>query len=285
NTADGDVAVLTPIAMDHAARLGNTPEEIAEVKAGIIKQGAQVVSAAQTPGVAAVLRRVAQENSAQIAFAGDEFALESAKLAVGGQLVAIRGLAGTYDEEYLPLFGHHQGENLALAVAAVESLIGGGTQKIADDVRTEGFANAPSPGRLQLVGTEPTVIVDAAHNPHGAASLAAALPEYFDFAEWGVVFGAMADKDIVGTIEQLLPITAHLFATAADSEPSASEDEIADAAEQLGLHPTVHPNIMDATDAAREWVAEGEKRAIVIAGSIVLGGEAIALARAEGWKK
>ncbi|GGO61719.1 dihydrofolate synthase [Microbacterium nanhaiense] len=285
NTADGDVAVITPVAMDHAARLGGTPEEIAEVKAGIIKPGAHVVSATQSPGVAAVLRRVAQEQGARIAFAGDEFALESAKLAVGGQLVAVRGLAGAYDEEYLPLYGRHQAENLALAVAAVEALIGGGSQKIADDVRTEGFANATSPGRLQLIGTEPTVIVDAAHNPHGAASLAASLPEYFDFDEWGVVFGAMGDKDIVGTIEQLLPITTHLFATSAESERSASEDEVADAAEQLGLHPTVHLNIVDATDAAREWAAEGDKRAIVIAGSIVLGGEAIALARAEGWKK
>ncbi|MGO1467437.1 MAG: bifunctional folylpolyglutamate synthase/dihydrofolate synthase [Microbacterium gubbeenense] len=285
NTADGDVAVIAPIDVDHANRLGDTPEQIAEVKAGIIKDGARVVSARQSPEVAAVLRRVAGERGAAIAFAGGEFALEEAKLAVGGQLVRIRGLAAPYDEEYLPMYGRHQGENAALAIAAVESLIGGGTQKIADDVRTDGFAGATSPGRLQLVGTEPTILVDGAHNPHGARALVAALGEYFDFDEWGVVLGTMSDKDIPGIIRELAPVTTHLFATEADSERSASADEIADAAELAGLRPTAHPNIVDAAEAAREWAAEGEKRAIVIAGSIILGGEAIALARVEGWKR
>ncbi|MGO1415239.1 MAG: bifunctional folylpolyglutamate synthase/dihydrofolate synthase, partial [Microbacterium gubbeenense] len=231
NTADGDVAVIAPIDVDHANRLGDTPEQIAEVKAGIIKDGARVVSARQSPEVAAVLRRVAGERGAAIAFAGGEFALEEAKLAVGGQLVRIRGLATSYDEEYLPMYGRHQGENAALAIAAVESLIGGGTQKIADDVRTDGFAGATSPGRLQLVGTEPTILVDGAHNPHGARALVAALGEYFDFDEWGVVLGTMSDKDIPGIIRELAPVTTHLFATEADSERSASADEIADAAE------------------------------------------------------
>ncbi|MGO2468092.1 bifunctional folylpolyglutamate synthase/dihydrofolate synthase [Microbacterium gubbeenense] len=285
NTADGDVAVIAPIDVDHANRLGDTPEQIAEVKAGIIKDGARVVSARQSPEVAAVLRRVAGERGAAIAFAGGEFALEEAKLAVGGQLVRIRGLAAPYDEEYLPMYGRHQGENAALAIAAVESLIGGGTQKIADDVRMDGFAGATSPGRLQLVGTEPTILVDGAHNPHGARALVAALGEYFDFDEWGVVLGTMSDKDIPGIIRELAPVTTHLFATEADSERSASADEIADAAELAGLRPTAHPNIVDAAEAAREWAAEGEKRAIVIAGSIILGGEAIALARVEGWKR
>lgn len=284
NTADGDVAVIAPIDIDHADRLGNTREEIAEVKAGIIKPGADVVSARQDPSVAAVLRRVAAEKGATIAFEGDEFALTDDALAVGGQLVTIRGLAGEYDEEYLPLYGRHQGANAALALAAVEALIGGGEQKIADDVRTQGFAEVASPGRLQLVGTEPTVIVDAAHNPHGARALVSALQEAFDFEEWGVVLGVMADKDIPGLIEALSPVTTHLFATQSGSDRSASADEVADAAEELGMRPTVHADIADATDAAREWAASGEKRGVVVAGSIVLGGEAIALARVDGWK-
>ncbi|WP_221584362.1 folylpolyglutamate synthase/dihydrofolate synthase family protein [Microbacterium sp. G2-8] len=284
NTADGDVAVFTPIDIDHAARLGSTRAEIAEVKAGIIKQGAAVVSSRQEPDAAAVLRRVAAENDASIAFEGDDFALVETKLAVGGQLVRVRGLAGDYEEEYLPIYGAHQGANAALAVAAVESLIGGGTQRIASDIRTEGFGETVSPGRLQLVGTEPTVIVDAAHNPHGARALVRALKESFDFEEWGVVLGVMADKDVAGVIEELKPLAAHLFATEAASERAASADEIADAAELQGLRPTAHRDIAEAAEAAREWAAEGEKRAIVIAGSVVLGGEAIALSRVEGWK-
>ncbi|WP_029149805.1 bifunctional folylpolyglutamate synthase/dihydrofolate synthase [Microbacterium indicum] len=284
NTADGDVAVFAPIDIDHAARLGSTRAEIAEVKAGIIKRGANVVSAHQDPEAASVLRRVAAEQGAKISFEGDEFALEKDTVAVGGQMITVRGLAGSYAEQYLPLYGAHQGRNAALAIAAVESLIGDGGQMIVDDVLEQGLAEATSPGRLQLVGTEPTVIVDAAHNPHGAAALVTALEDSFDFEEWGVVFGAMGDKDIAGTIEALLPVTAHLFATEADSERAATADEIADVAEELGLRPTVHPNIADAADAAREWANEGEKRAVIIAGSIVLGGEAIALARIEGWK-
>ncbi|MBP2435699.1 bifunctional folylpolyglutamate synthase/dihydrofolate synthase [Microbacterium amylolyticum] len=285
NTADGDVAVFTPIALDHADRLGSTIEEIARVKAGIIKPGSLVVSAQQEPAAAAVLREVASDRGTSVAFEGSEFSRAGGALAVGGQLVTVQGLAGRYDEEFLPLFGAHQGDNVALAVAAVESLIGGGEQRIAPDVLTEGFAESTSPGRMQLIGTEPTVLVDAAHNPHGAAALVQALEETFDVDEWGVVFGAMADKDIAGIIEQLRPVISHLFATEANSDRSASADEIADIAEAAYLRPTVHRDIADAADAAREWAAEGQKRAVVIVGSIVLGGEAIALARAEGWKK
>ena len=284
NTADGDVAVIGPVAMDHAARLGATREEIAEVKAGIIKPGARVVSAQQDAGVAAVLRRVAAEQGAQIAFEGADFALTERKLAVGGQQVSFRGLAASYDEDYLPLFGRHQAANAALALAAVEALIGGGEQSIPDDLRAEGFGEATSPGRLELIGTEPTIVVDAAHNPHGAGALVEALGESFDMDEWGVVLGVMADKDIAGIIGELAAIATHVFATESDAERSASADEIADAAEEQGLRPTVHPNVVDAMEAAREWAAEGEKRAVLVAGSIVLGGEAIALARVEGWK-
>lgn len=284
NTADGDVAVITPIDVDHAERLGATREAIAEVKAGIIKPGALAVSARQDPAVAAVLRRVAHEVGAEIVFESDEFRLVEHKPGVGGQLVTVRGLAGEYDEEYLPLYGLHQAENAALALAAIESLIGAGAQRIPDDVRTEGFAAVSSPGRLQLVGTEPTVIVDAAHNPHGARALVAALGEAFDFDEWGIVLGVMADKDVAGIIRELLPIATHVFATQADSERAASADEVADAAEEQGLRPTVHAHSIEAAEAAREWAAAGDKRAVIVVGSVVLGGEVIALARVEGWK-
>ncbi len=155
NTADGDVAVFTPIDIDHADRLGDTIREIATVKSGIIKTGAAVVSAQQDPAAVAVLRAAAAERDATIAFEGAEFALTDARLAVGGQLISVRGIAAVYDDEYLPLFGAHQAQNAALAIAAVESLIGGGSQPITGDILAEGLAQASSPGRLQLVGVEP----------------------------------------------------------------------------------------------------------------------------------
>ncbi|MDT0157444.1 folylpolyglutamate synthase/dihydrofolate synthase family protein [Microbacterium sp. ARD32] len=284
NTADGDVAVFAPIAMDHADRLGDTVEKIAEVKAGIIKHGAAVVSAEQRPEVAAVLRRVAAENDARIAFEGEDFGLKAQALAVGGQLISIHGLAGDYDDEYLPLYGAHQGHNAALAVVAVESLIGGATQRIAGGVITEGLQNATSPGRLQLVGIAPTVVVDAAHNPHGAESLARALDDSFDFDEWGLVLGVFADKDAAGIIDRLLPAVTEVFATSPDSSRAAEADDIADLVEGRGRRASVHPTLADAADAAREWAAASERRAVVIAGSIVLAGEALLLSEEEDWK-
>ncbi|MDP3949633.1 folylpolyglutamate synthase/dihydrofolate synthase family protein [Microbacterium sp.] len=284
NTADGDVAVFAPIAIDHADRLGDTIAAIAEVKAGIIKEGAAVVSAQQPAEAAEVLRRVASSKNATIAFEGEEFGLTDQKLAVGGQLLTIRGLAGAYVEEYLPLYGAHQGHNAALAVAAVESLIGAGTQHIASDIITDGLQGATSPGRLQLLGIAPTVVVDAAHNPHGAKALAQSLDDSFDFDEWGLVLGVLADKDAAGIIAELAPAVSHVFATAPESERANEADVIADLVESTGQRATVHPTLADAADAAREWAASSDRRAVVIAGSIVLAGEAIALAEEEDWK-
>lgn len=284
NTADGDVAVFAPIALDHADRLGATIAEIAAVKSGIIKPEAAVVSAVQTAEAEAVLRRAAEAAGATIAFEDEGFALEEQKLAVGGQLIGVRGLAGTYPEEYLPLYGAHQGRNAALAIAAVEALIGGGTRPITGDVLAEGLQNATSPGRLQLVGIAPTVVVDAAHNPHGAAALAQALGDSFDFDEWGIVLGVLSDKDAAGIVAALAPHAAHVFATAPSSDRASDADDIADLVEQTGRSVSVYPSLGSAAEAAREWAAPSDRRAVLIAGSVLLAGEALSLAAEEDWK-
>ncbi|WP_347975596.1 folylpolyglutamate synthase/dihydrofolate synthase family protein [Microbacterium sp. ProA8] len=284
NSADGDVAVFAPIDLDHADRLGDTIAEIAAVKAGIIKDGAAVVSARQDAAAEAVLRDAAAAHGATIAFEGAEFALAQQRLAVGGQQITVRGLAGTYEDEYLPLYGAHQGFNAALAVAAVESLVGGGSQRIAGDVLADGLGGATSPGRLQLVGAAPTVLVDAAHNPHGARALVTALREAFDFDEWGVVLGVLSDKDAAGIVAEIAPVAARVFATAPDSERAEEADAIADLAEAHDLRVSVHGGLADAAEAARAWAAASDRRAVVIAGSVLLAGEALTLAAAEDWK-
>ena len=284
NTADGDVAVFAPIDLDHADRLGDTIAEIASVKAGIIKDGAAVVSARQDPAAEAVLREAAAAHGASIAFEGSEFALAQQRLAVGGQQISVRGLAGTYEDEYLPLYGAHQGFNAALAIAAVESLVGGASQPIAGDVLAEGLGAVTSPGRLQLVGAAPTVLVDAAHNPHGARALVTALREAFDFDEWGVVLGVLSDKDAAGIVSEIAPVAAQVFATAPDSERAEDADAIADLAEAHDLRVSVHRDLADAAEAARAWASASDRRAVVIAGSVVLAGEALALAADEDWK-
>lgn len=284
NTADGDVAVFAPIDIDHADRLGSTIADIASVKAGIIKDGAAVVSARQDAAAESVLREAAAARGATIAFEGSDFALAAQRLAVGGQQITVRGLAGTYEDEYLPLYGGHQGFNAALAIAAVEALIGGASQLIAGDVLAEGLGQATAPGRLQLVGIAPTVLVDAAHNPHGARALGIALRESFDFDEWGIVLGVLADKDAEGIMRELTPIAAHVFATAPGSERAEDADRLADLAEARGVPVTVHDDLAQAAESARAWAAASDRRAVVIAGSVVLAGQALALADAENWK-
>ncbi|MBW9094775.1 bifunctional folylpolyglutamate synthase/dihydrofolate synthase [Microbacterium jejuense] len=284
NTADGDVAVFAPIDLDHADRLGDTIAEIATVKAGIIKDGAAVVSARQVPAAEAVLRAAADARGASIAFEGADFALAQQRLAVGGQQITVRGLAATYEDEYLPLYGAHQGFNAALAIAAVESLVGGGAQPIAGDVLADGLGGVTSPGRLQLVGAAPTVLVDAAHNPHGARALVSALRESFDFDEWGVVLGVLSDKDAAGIVDAIAPVAAHVFATSPDSDRAEDADAIADLAEAHDLRVSVHRDLAEAADAARAWAAASDRRAVVIAGSVVLAGEALTLSAAEDWK-
>ncbi len=284
NTADGDVAVFAPIDLDHADKLGETIEEIATVKAGIIKDGAAVVSAEQDAGALNVLRRTAAARGAAFAVEGDAFGLSAQHLAVGGQQISVQGLAGRYDDLYLPLYGAHQGHNAALAIAAVESLIGGGAQALAPDVVADGLAQVTSPGRLQLVGVAPTVLVDAAHNPHGARALVQALDDSFDFDEWGVVLGAFADKDVAGIVAAITPAATHVFATAPESERAAEADTIADLVEGIGGQVSVHRDLAEAAEAAREWASASDRRAVVIAGSVVLAGEALQLAAEENWK-
>ena len=284
NTADGDVVVFAPIDLDHADRLGNTIAEIATVKSGIIKPGAAAVSAEQNPAALEVLKAAADARSASLAVEGDAFGLTAQSLAVGGQQISVQGLAGTYDELYLPLYGAHQGHNAALAIAAVESLIGGAEQPLATDVVADGLAQVTSPGRLQLVGVAPTVLVDSAHNPHGARALVSALEDSFDFDEWGIVLGAFGDKDIAGIVSTVVPAAAHVFATAPDSDRAADPDALADLVEAAGAHVTVHRDLAEAAEAAREWAAASDSRAVVIAGSVVLAAEALQLAAEEDWK-
>jgi dihydrofolate synthase/folylpolyglutamate synthase len=284
NVADGQVAVFTPIALDHQNRLGDTVAEIARTKAGIIKPSASVVTAMQTTDAMDQLREAARLDEATVAIERVDFAVESTTVAVGGQVLDIRGRAGRYEGVYLPLYGDHQAQNAAVAVAAVESFLGDGTRALSQDVVSEGLGTATSPGRLQLVGIEPTVIVDAAHNPHGAAALAAAMTEYFDFDELTVVLGVLTDKDAHGIVAELAPVATQFYVTRSSSERAIDVDELTE------LVSTVAPAVQsfgyetDALAAARAWALEGAKRAVLVTGSITLVGDAIRIATEEGWK-
>ncbi len=286
NVADGQVAVFAPIALDHTARLGTTVEEIAKTKAGIIKQAAVVVSARQTPEALAQIQAAAAVHDATVTVEGDGFALESGTVAVGGQVLTITGLAGRYPDLFLPLFGDHQALNATLAVAAVESFIGGGGRALSADIVAEGLATVSSPGRLQVVGTEPTVLVDAAHNPHGALALAASIGEYFTFDRVIAVIGVLADKDAEGIIRALDGVVDEFVVTQSNSERAVDADELA--AIVVGIagsdRVSVETSAEAALDYARDRAATTDKGAVLVAGSITLVAEVMAMAADRGWK-
>ena len=205
NVADGVVAVITPIAIDHTRLLGHTIEEIAREKAGIIKPGATAVLAQQPLAAAEVLLRHAVEVGATVAREGVEFGVLSREQAVGGQQLTLRALRGNYEDVFLPLFGLHQAGNAACALAAVEAFAGvsgEGEGGLDADLVREAFAKVASPGRLEVIRRSPTIIIDAAHNPAGMAATVAGIEESFTFSHLTGVFAASGDKDVPGILAE-----------------------------------------------------------------------------------
>jgi dihydrofolate synthase / folylpolyglutamate synthase len=285
NVVDGTVAVITPIGLDHAEYLGTDLVGIAREKAGIIKPGAVAVLAAQDKAVADVLLERCVEVDAQVAREGVEFGVREREIAVGGQRLVLQGLGATYDDVFLPLHGEHQANNAALAVAAVEALIGAGPDQPLDvDVVRAAFAGVTSPGRLERLAAGqgvPTVLADAAHNPAGAGALAAALTSEFRFTRLVGVLAVMREKDARGILRELEPVLEEVVVTTNSSPRAMDPDELgALAAEVFGsARVSVEPTFGAAVEQARELAEEGGESGVgvVVTGSVVTAGEARAL--------
>jgi dihydrofolate synthase/folylpolyglutamate synthase len=283
NVADGVVAVITPISLDHTRMLGGTIEEIAAQKAGIIKPGAVAVLAQQPVAAAEVLIRHAAEVGATVAREGMEFGVLEREQAVGGQQLTLRGLRGEYDDVYLPLFGAHQASNAACALAAVEAFAGVSGEDIIDPaVVREAFANVRSPGRLEILRRSPTVIIDAAHNPGGMAAAVAAVEEAFTFSRLVGVVATYADKDAAGILAELEPLLNDIVVTRNSSDRSMDPAELgALAAEIFGEdRVTVAERLDDAIDVA-VGLADDTSEAdlpgsggVLITGSVIVAGDA-----------
>jgi dihydrofolate synthase/folylpolyglutamate synthase len=281
NVIDAAVAVVLPIAVDHAAYLGGTPETIAVEKAGIIKPDSVAVIAQQPPEAAEVLLRHAAEVGATVAREGLEFGVVARVPAVGGQVVSLQGLRARYDEVFLPLYGAHQAQNAAVALAAVEAFLG--EQALDDEVVRSAFALATSPGRLEVVRRGPTIVLDAAHNPHGAEATAAALDESFQFSPLIGVIGVMEDKDHEGVLAAFEPHLAHLICTQNSTERALPAARLAETAVEVYGEDrvTVVPSLADAIDQAAALAEAGEafgdplgSGAVLVTGSVVTVGEA-----------
>ncbi len=293
NIADGAVAVVTPISIDHSRYLGTTVAEIAADKAGIIKPGAIAVLAQQPPAAAEVLLRRIADVGATVAREGLEFGVLSRELAVGGQQVSVRGLLGDYNDLYLPLFGSHQAGNLACAIAAVEAfartpavagLPGGEPAPLDAGVVRRAVAAMTSPGRLEVVRRSPVVIIDAAHNPGGMAASAAALAEAFSFTDLIAVIAVSEDKDVAGILDELEPIAAQLVVTSNSSSRSMPAGDLAKlathafgpervhVAERLDHAIEIGVALADEADAAGE--GGPGKAGVLITGSVITAGDA-----------
>ncbi|GAB2986833.1 bifunctional folylpolyglutamate synthase/dihydrofolate synthase [Nocardioides montaniterrae] len=280
NVIDADVAVVTPIALDHANYLGGTTEAIAREKSGIIKEGATVVVAQQGPEVMAILAERAREVGARLVREGVDFGVAARTPAVGGQMISIQGLRGRYDDLFLPLYGAHQAQNAAVALAAVESFIGGG-EPLGADVVAKAFAEATSPGRLEVVRRSPTVVLDAAHNPHGAQALAAALEDSFSFDPVVGVVSVMGDKDADGLLSVLEPVLSSVVITQNSTDRAMPAETLAVIAREIFGEDRVSvvPRLADAIEAAAT-LSESDGNdalsmgAVLVTGSVVTVGEA-----------
>ena len=275
NVADGDVAVFTPIGLDHMERLGNTLEEIAGTKSGIIKPGSVVVSSVQDPEVLAVLENAAKQSAEAFKLEGRDFGVSESVPSSTGQSVSISGLASSYGPYQAPVFGSHQGQNIAVAVAAVEAFLGGGQIPIADDILRSAISDVSSPGRLQLIRTEPNLLLDGAHNPAGAAILAAALRAEFSDKPLVGVLAVLADKDARGLFSNLAGVFDSVIVTESSSPRSmpVAELEIV-AREGLGQEVQSVSDFKSALELAKQRASEIDGT-VVVSGSITLVGDVI----------
>ena len=270
NLIMSDVAVVTPVGMDHVAELGPTLADIAGEKAGIIKDGRTVVLRDQAPEAGEVLRARARDVGAAILEEGRDWEVEERLLAVGGQSFRLRTPRATYEDLFIPVFGDYAVANAAAAVAAFEALTEHGLH---DDALREGLAEVRTPGRLEVVGRNPLVVLDGAHNPDGAQALAGALPATFCWQRLHVVLATSANKDIEGIVGPLAAIADEVYVTRNDSVRSAEPEVVAAAATAAGAGEVhVLPGVREALEAAMAAAASGD--AVLVTGSLFTVGDA-----------
>jgi dihydrofolate synthase / folylpolyglutamate synthase len=290
NVVNATVAVITPISVDHVEYLGEDIAGIAGEKAGIIlkaQEGAPdtvAVIGRQVPEAMEVVLAETVRADAAVAREDSEFALLGRQVAVGGQVLQLQGLGGVYSDVFLPLHGEHQAHNAAIALAAVEAFFGAGADRQLEiDTVRAGFAAVTSPGRLERMRSAPTVFVDAAHNPAGAAALAQTLAEEFDFRFLVGVVAVMADKDASAILAALEPVFDRIVVTQNGSPRSQDVETLALLAQQwFGPDRVITTETLrDAIDTATALVdeADAEDRSfagtgIVITGSVVTAGVA-----------
>lgn len=276
------VSVVCPIDLDHTHILGDNLHDIAIEKAGIIKPGSTAVIAAQQEDAAEVLVERATEVGARMVLEGRDFALLERTPAVGGQLLRLQGAEGPVGDVHLPLFGEHMARNAALAMAAVESLLGG--RALNPEVVIDGFAAVEAPARMELVRTSPSIVLDTCHNPHGSTATMAAMAENYAFNPMIGVVAMMADKDVDAVLrifgEQM---TTMICTRVSSTDRGLGVDELAErAAGILGADRVRKaPDVATALEIATLLADEEPGAGVMVAGSVILAGEARAILKSK----
>jgi dihydrofolate synthase/folylpolyglutamate synthase len=297
NVLQAGICVITPIGLDHMEWLGDTIEEIATAKAGIVHSGATLICAAQPQEAVRPLRGRCAEMAATVCREGNEFGVLSRQLIAGGQVLSLLGLGGVYVDVFVPLHGSHQAQNAAVALAAVEVFLGacdvsavratpsGRTvaRQLDPTVVRAGFAGASSPGRLEQVASKPWIMLDAAHNPHGMSATVTALQEEFSLSKLVAVVGMLADKDVLGTLQMLEPVVDDVVCTCNSSPRALAAEHLGELANKVfgGTRVTVVRDLRDAIEAAvaiaQSDVDGPSDVGVLVTGSVVTVAEARAL--------
>ena len=290
NVVRSQVEVITPIGLDHKAWLGDTIEEIATTKAGIVKDGATLVTSLQPRAAQEAIVRAAaahdvvwrRELDPESEYAGQpgagELSVVSRQLAVGGQLVTLATAAAVYEDVFIPLHGSYQAHNALLALAAVEAVMGG--RALPATVVQDGLASATSPGRLEVLRSSPTVLVDAAHNPHGVAALVEAVEEVFGLRHLVAVTAVMADKDVEGVLAELEPACDAVVCVPMDSPRALDVEDLAAVArevfgpERVRTAQTLAQGVEQAVTLSEGHDAPLTASGVLIVGSVVLAAQA-----------
>jgi dihydrofolate synthase/folylpolyglutamate synthase len=278
NVLKAQTCVITPIGLDHTEWLGDTVEDIALAKSGIVHKGATLITALQPEEAMRPIVERCAEVDATLAREGREFGILERSLAVGGQVFTLQGLSGVYPELFLPLHGAHQAQNAAVALAAVEAFLG---DAVAVELVRDGFAEVTSPGRLERIRSSPTILLDAAHNPAGMVATATALTEEFDFRRLVAVVGVLADKDATGFLHVLEQVVDAVVVTRNSSPRAMPAARLgALAVEVFGEDRVlVRAELPDAIDAA-VTLAESDTDAQLVGAGVLITGSVVTVADA-----
>ncbi len=268
------VSVITPIDLDHQEYLGNSIEKIALEKTGIIKENIPVIVSNQSKDAAKIILAKAIENNSPIIREGIELDVLERSVGIGGQQLTIANPYGTHSELFLPLFGKHQASNAAVSLTAVEAFL---DRQVDHDLVQEAFAEFSSPGRLQILKRNPTIVIDAAHNPAGIRATKQGITESFQFDNLILILAFMGDKDVDQILEELKGFAQVVILTQTNSIRALSVVDLAKKVKNISQFATrieSSDNSSEAIKLAMNLAKDlGNSAGIIALGSVVLAGE------------